>query len=76
MNLRVGHIEQAPNQAHEKMLWDMFSASGPDYFVTVTGMMISEKHKHILETNWLSKFQSRFSDGDAIFQQDWAPCQI
>ena len=37
-------------------------------------MINSEKYKNILETHLLIILQSRFPDGDGIFQQNLAPC--
>jgi len=56
------------------MFWGTFTVKGPGRLIPVDGMMNSDKYKEILTKHLLPVIKNDFPDGNAIFQQDLAPC--
>jgi hypothetical protein len=64
----------SPKHPHKKMFWGSFRAKGLRRLINVEGMMNSDECKAISESHLLPSMIRDFPDGDAIFQQDHAPC--
>lgn len=72
--LTAAHIDQTVKHPQKKMFWGCFSYAGTGSLVPVEGMMNSQKYKELLERKLSAELTKADQSGNAVFQQDSAPC--
>lgn len=74
--LTTQHFDQTVKHPIKKMFWGCFSYKGTGSLVPIEGMMNSEKYKNLLEQKLENELRKLDANGQALFQQDSAPCHV
>lgn len=74
--LTAAHINQTVKHLLKKMFWGCFSYKGTGSLVPIEGMMNSLKYKDLLEQRLQAELDKVDANGEAVFQQDSAPCHV
>lgn len=78
---RVWHIKGSPVPIRQTvkhptkvMVWGMFCSKGPGKLYVVEGNMNATQYMKVLETRAIPQIQEWYSNGEAIYMHDGAPC--
>lgn len=74
--LSAAHIDQTVKHPLKVMFWGCFSYKGTGSLVPIKGMMNSQKYKDLLENKLEAELRKVNANGQAVFQQDSAPCHV